>query len=178
MATDLPERSGGIEAGAGRRWMRNLGSVLRRMLTPWTWSLPRLGRWRLVGLGATLLLLSLWAGVTIGFTSMHSAEVLVVEGGSIGIPPPVNAFDFGDVPQVGGIERRLTVDNGSPIPIGVSVVVIGGIRNMINIDDAFFTVGPGEEHTVLIELKPGRSAEPKRYTGKVLIIKTPWIPWP
>ncbi len=54
----------------------------------------------------------------------------------------------------------------------------GGVRDLVGLSDAFFTLDPGEEKVVTFEARPPASAEAKAYTGKVIVVRVPWwTPW-
>ncbi len=81
-------------------------------------------------------------------------------------------------PRGTGIERKITLQNDSPIPMRVFVFAWGDIRDLISIDDAFFKLDAGDEHTILFELRAPASAEAKKYDGRVFVVQTPWpFPW-
>ena len=170
---DEPIAVGGEPRGAFP-WRRLLPTWRPRLALRW----PALNRWQLIALGLVVTLLVVWSGSTIGLTKTYSAQVFVVEGGAIGIPPPLESLDFGDAPRGTGIERRITLKNDSPIPLRVFVFAWGDIRDLISIDDAFFKLGAGGEHSILFELRAPASAEAKKYDGRVFVVQTPWpFPW-
>ncbi len=177
MATEIPEQPETIAAETGRRWTDGVRSLAGRLPLPGLrW--PRLRRWQLIALGVLTLLFAMWAAVSISFSSTHSAQMYVVDGRAIGIPPPTEELDFGDVPLGVGMERKLTLENNSPIPTRVSIFVVGGIRDFIEIEDAFFTLGPGDKRTIVLEARSLVGAEAKKYTGRVVVVETPWpYPW-
>lgn len=175
MATQIDEPvapSGGT--GDALSWRRRLRSWRPRLALHW----PRLARWQLVALGVLVTLLVVWSGTTLGFTKTYSAQVFVVDTGAIGIPPPLESLDFGDVPRGAAVERKIALENNSPIPLRVFVFAWGDIRDLISIDDAFFRLGAGDEHTIVLEARAPASAEAKKYDGRVVVLQTPWpVPW-
>lgn len=166
------DQSGGT--GEALRWHERLRSWRPRLAIPW----PRLARWQLITLAVLVALLVVWSGTTLGFSKTYSAQLFVVDTGAIGIPPPVESLDFGDLPRGTAVEREITLENNSPIPLRVFVVAWGDIRDLISIDDAFFRLGAGDEHTILLEARAPASAEAKKYGGRVVVVQTPWpFPW-
>ena len=159
-----------------QRWTERLRSATGRLPLPHL-RLPRLRRWQVITLSVLGLLFLVWASVSISFSSLHSAQMYVVDDRGIGIPPPTEELDFGDVPLGVGMERKLTLENSSPIPTRVAIFAIGGIRDFIEIEDAFFTLGPGDDRTIVLEARSLVGAEPKKYTGRVVVVQTPWLPW-
>ncbi len=176
MVREISEQPETIETSR-RRWTERLRSLAGRLPLPRP-RLPTLRRWQLIALAALGLLFLVWASVSFSFSSTHSAQMYVVDDRAIGIPPPSEELDFGDVPLGVGMERKLTLENNSPIPTRVTIFVVGGIRDFIEIEDAFFTLGPGDKRTITLEARSLVGAEAKKYTGRVVVVETPWpYPW-
>lgn len=173
MSTDSAAGHGRIRdlwGAIAQRWPRRLR--LRR---------PRVTRLRLAVLAVVAVLLLLWGAVAVASTSIYSAQVLVVEGGSVGIPPP-NDLDFGDLPVAGGSQKKIVFENNGRVPTGVMILEWGGIRDLMKISDAFFTLDPGDEREITFTVEPPPSSLPegaaeKGYSGKVVVIRAPWW-WP
>jgi len=163
--------------GSAWSWRRRVAGWRPRLTMPrLRW--PALARWQLIALAVVVALLVVWSGATIGFTRTYPAQVFVMDTGTIGIPPPLETLDFGDAPRGTGIERKITLENNSPIPLRVFVFAYGDIRDFIEIDDAFFKLGPRDSHTIVVEARPLASAEAKKYEGRVVVVQTPWpFPW-
>jgi hypothetical protein len=164
------------DATAGGRLRATIGrlpAALRRRLTGW-----RLTRWRLAVLGAVLLVLIAWGAVAVSSTTMYSSTVLFTEAGSgIGIPPPFENLDFGDVSQGMPMHRNVILENNGKLDTYVMVFSWGGIRDFLSIDDAFFNIAPGEQHTVDFSVQAPSNANLKRYSGRVFVVRLPWY-WP
>jgi len=173
MTAEITDQPASPAAGARERLARRLRLAAGRLRVPRP-HFPRLKGWQLIVLGLLGVLILVWVSVTISFTSLHSAQMYVVEGRAIGIPPPTEELDFGDVPLGVEMERKLTLTNGSPFPTRVTIFAVGGIRDFIEIEDAFFTLGPGDERTILLEGRGLVGAEARKYTGRVVVIQTPW----
>lgn len=172
LPTDPPRRAGRLRdlwGSLAQRWPRRLR--LGR---------PRLTRLRLAVLGVVVVLLVLWGAVAVASTSIYSAQVLVVEGGGIGIPPP-EQLDFGDLPVGASSEKKIFFENNGRVPTAVVILEWGGIRDLMGISDAFFVLDPGEEKEVTFRVEPPPSAlsgEEKAYSGKVIVVRIPWwTPW-
>ena len=158
-----------LPASIGQRWPRRL--TLRR---------PRLSRLRLAVLGVIAVLFVLWAAAAISSISVYSTQLVVVEGNAIGIPPTDDDgfMDFGDVPFGGYLERSIQFQNNGRIPTAVMILEWGGVRDLVGLSDAFFTLDPGDEKVVTFQARPPASAEAKEYTGKVIVVRVPWwTPW-
>lgn len=175
MAKQMDEpMTGGGGTGAALSWRDRLPSWRPRLGFRW----PRLARWQIIALGVLVALFVVWSGTTLGFSKTYSAQMYVVDTGTIGIPPPIESLDFGDMPRGAAIERSIAVENDSPIPLRVFVFAWGDIRDLISIDDAFFRVGPGDDHTIILEARAPASAEAKKYDGRVAVVQMPWpFPW-
>jgi hypothetical protein len=138
---------------------------------------PRTRRhWALYGalFIAALFLLFVWRS-----SSSYSAQVLVIdETGVVGLSPYTDRLDFGDLPRGGSATMPMTLENSGPLPARFAIVATGDIRQFIEMSDAFFVLDPGETKTVeFVTVVPG-SAEAKKYTGKVYVVRMPWFPWP
>jgi hypothetical protein len=178
MARDMVEGSAAGPAGRARG-LRELGGSLARRWPRWLrLRLPKLKLWQLAVLGLLLLFVTLWLTATATSTSTYSASLLVTEGRH-GIPPPGNPFDFGDLPPGASSDNMHTFTNDGKTDIYIMIGVFGGIRDFIDIEDAFFTLKPGEERQILVKLSVPPTAEPgKHYSGKVIITRMPfWVPW-
>jgi hypothetical protein len=156
------------QPGRLRRWR---DSVRQRL------SFPRLTRWRLVAIGGIAAILFVWSGVAVSSTTMYSATVLVTGEGGIGLPPPTDTLDFGDVSPGFNMSRKLTLTNDGHFDSYVAIIVTGGIRDFLSVDDAFFVLDKGEERTVEFKVRPPANAGEKRYSGRVFIVRMPWTPW-
>jgi hypothetical protein len=137
-----------------------------------------LTRWRLALLAGILLLMLLWSGAAATSTSVYSATVLVTEGRH-GIAPADALFDFGDLPPTAAIEHKLTLRNDGRMDTYVMIMIFGGIRDFLDIEDAFFNLKSGQEREILVKLSVPLTAEPgKRYNGRVVVTRVPWgLPW-
>ncbi len=129
-------------------------------------------------MGVIAVLFVLWVAVAVSSISVYSTQMVVVDGSAIGIPPPDENLDFGDVPYGGYLERSILFENNGRIPTAVMILEWGGVRDLVGLSDAFFTLDPGEEKVVTFEARPPASAEAKAYTGKVIVVRVPWwTPW-
>ena len=131
---------------------------------------------------ALIMLGVLFLGAEWRWTANYSAQVIVTPaptGGefSVGINPTTERLDFGDLPQGLTQTRFVTLENGR-IPTRVTIMITGGIRDFIRVDDAFFTMGSNETRRVEFEIRVPSTAETKKYSGRIMINRTPWLPWP
>ena len=138
---------------------------------------PRVTRLRLAVLSVAALMLLLWAAIAVRSTSIYSTQVLVVDSEAIGIPPPDERLDFGDIPRGGSVERSIQFQNNGRIPTGVVILEWGSIRDLMSVSDAFFSLDPGDEKRVTFETASPASGEAKKYSGKVIVMRAPWW-WP
>lgn len=129
-----------------------------------------------------ILLIALFGSIQCRWTATYSAQVVVLPAPvdneiSIGLNPTTERLDFGDLPQGLTQSRFVTLENGR-IPTRVTIVIYGGIRDFISVDDAFFIMDPNETRRVQFDIAPPFNAEIKKHTGRVVIVRTPWLPWP
>ena len=130
---------------------------------------------------ALVLALSLFAVVQFRWTETYSVQLIVlpaVAGSepSFGINPTTERLDFGDL-QPGLTETRfVTLENGK-LPNRVTIIIYGGIRDFLSVDDAFFTMDPNETRRIAFHIAVPSNAETRKHSGRVVIIRTPWLPW-
>lgn len=148
---------------AARRWPRRLRPRLPR-LKLWQWSLVIV----------LALFAVLWTSTAAQSTSVYSSTVLVTEGRQ-GLADPSSLFDFGDLPPTGAIEHKLSLKNDGVTDTFIAIGIFGGIRDLIDIEDAFFNLAPGEERDIMVTLTVPATAEPgTRFSGRVVISRLPW----
>ncbi len=181
MASDMSE---GAPVGPPLGRAGRLRDLWRSLAQHWPQRLrlgrPRITRLRLAVLGVIVVLLVLWGAVAVTSTSTYSAQVVVIEGTALGIPPP-EALDFGDLPVGSAAEKTIAFENNGRVPTAVMIIEWGGIRDLMGISDAFFTLDPGDEKEVTFTVDPPPSAlsgEAKKDTGRVIVVRVPWwTPW-
>lgn len=168
------ERAGGAGMTPGVASGGRLRGAVRRLSAPLR---RRLTRWRLLIAGAALLAVLLWSGVAVSSVTTYESTVLFTEGGGIGLPPPLETLDFGDVPRGMPMHRNVVLQNSGKFDTYVLVFTWGGIRDFLSVDDAFFNMEPGEEHNIDFNVQAPTNANPKRYSGRVFVVRLPWW-WP
>lgn len=135
---------------------------------------PRLTRTRVIVLGVLGLIFLIWALVLARSTTMYDSTVLITGQSGIGLPPPTEELDFGDIGPGLNMSRELILTNDGQFDTFVMIVSVGSIRDFLHIDDAFFVLDKGEEKRVRFEIISPDGAERKRYDGKVLVFRIPW----
>ncbi len=135
---------------------------------------PRLTRTRVIALGVLGLIFLIWALVLARSTTMYDSTVLIMGEPGIGLPPPTEELDFGDIGPGLNMSREVILTNDGQFDMFVMVVSVGSIRDFLHIDDAFFVLDKGESRTVQFEIISPDGAERKRYSGKVLVFRIPW----
>ncbi len=139
---------------------------------------PRTGKhWAVY---AVLFVLALFVLFEWRSTNVFSAQVVVMprtEELVIGFNPTTERLDFGDLAQNSAQTRSLTLENGGRLPARVSIIIMGDIAQFIGVSDAFFTLDGGETKSVEFTLVVPPTAQPKKYSGRVLVIRIPWLPW-
>ena len=174
MSTDRP-------AGRGRL-IRNLwGSIAQRWPRRLRLHRPRLTRLRLAVLAGVAVLVFLWGAAAVASTTTYSAQIVVVGVDQpVGLAPPVGQLDFGDLPPGIASEKSIMFENSGRVPTAVMILEWGGIRDLLQVGDAFFTLDPGGKKEVVFKVEPPPSAvsgEAKEYSGRVIVIRAPWW-WP
>ena len=154
-----------------------LRSAVRRLLSRYR---PHT-RKQYVYLGLVVFL-GLLAMLQCRWTQTYSTQVLVLRAvagseTSIGVNPTTERLDFGDLQQGLSETRFVTLENGR-LPNRVTIIIYGGIRDFISVDDAFFTMDPNETRRIEFHIAVPSNAETKVHRGRVMIFRTPWLPWP
>ena len=130
---------------------------------------------------ALLFLLFLFALFEWRSSISYEAYIIVTpeEDQTIGISPPTSElFDFGELPQGGAGSVNLILQNEGPIPTRFFIVPVGSIRQFIKLDEAFILLQPGEAQVVKVTAVVPRTANTGEYSGRVVVIRSPWPPWP
>ena len=158
------------------RPVRRRASVSRRWPRPWRLHRPRLTKTRVALLSVLFAILALWTAVTILSTSRYTTTVLFDQAGTgIGLPPPENNLDFGDVQAGGGIHRNIDLDNSGSLDTFVVVIPWGGIRDFLHIDDAFFNMSPSNSHTIDFSVNAPIDTSRQRHSGTVYVVRVPLV---
>lgn len=105
----------------------------------------------------------------------YRAMVRVVDGeGKVGVNPTTEALDFGDLSRGTSAVRRVSVSNGTPIPMYIVAVKTGGVGEMMDISKNYFTLAPRmEEKIEFITYVPASAQVDANYTGRVYLFKIP-----
>lgn len=105
----------------------------------------------------------------------YDIQVNVIGGESIaGVNPTTESLDFGDLSRGSTVIRRVEIQNGTFMPVFVVVVKTGSISSLIDVDDSYFKLSPGEE--TKIEFKnfiPASAEVGRKYDGRVYLFKIP-----
>jgi hypothetical protein len=136
---------------------------------------PRLRRWQVVLGGGIALALLLWGFIAVSMVTTYEATVLFTESRSIGLPPPLDNLDFGDVPTGLPMNRKVTFENDGKIDTYMIVISRGGIRDFMSISDAFFNLAPGETKDIEFTAHAPANIPEGRHDGKVYVIRLPWM---
>ena len=139
--------------------------------------------WPLTGKRIAVLALILVFTMILAFevqaTETFTVEVVIIgEEKFVGFNPTTERLDFGDMSRGTGQTRSITLENAGVIPTRIYIMVLGDVRDFIQIDDAFFVMDPGEVTQVDLTMIVPSSASIKRYSGRLLVIRSPWSPWP
>jgi hypothetical protein len=155
---------GSTRGGAARRWRPHL-----RL------GFPRITRTRLIVLGVLGFILLLWSLVVALSTTTYGTTVLFTEqDNGIGLPPPTESLDFGDVPAGGQMHRNVNLENNGGLDTFVVVIPWGGIRDFFHVDNAFFNIAPGDKHAIDFSVSSPANTPHERHSGRVFIVRLPW----
>jgi hypothetical protein len=109
----------------------------------------------------------------------YRAQVQVIEGeGKVGVNPTTESLDFGDLSRGTSAVRRVSVSNGTRMPMYVMVWEFGSISDLMEIEPNYFRLKPGEERKIDFSTYIPASAEiGKGYRGRVYLFKVPtfWL---
>ena len=112
-------------------------------------------------------------------TTIYDSQVIVKEAGSaIGIAPFTDRIDFGDIPQGSAVGKTLVLENQGAVPNYITIFIIGGISDLVEIEPSSFSLEAGESQEVDFRLLMPASATPeKKYSGKVIVLRLPKAIW-
>ena len=112
-------------------------------------------------------------------TTIYDSQVIVKEAGSpIGIAPFTDRIDFGDIPQGSAVGKTLVLENVGAVPNYITIFIIGGISDLVEIEPSSFSLEAGESQEVDFRLLMPASATPeKKYSGKVIVLRLPKAIW-
>ena len=105
----------------------------------------------------------------------YRAQVRVIEGeGRVGVNPTTESLDFGDLSRGATVIRRVEIQNGTFMPVFVVVVKTGDIADLIDIDENYFELKPGEETKIeFTNFIPASAEVGRRYDGRIYLFKIP-----
>ena len=134
---------------------------------------------RYIALVALGVLLVLVATFFIQATTIYDTQVIAKEEGSaIGIAPFTDRIDFGDIPQGSTIGKTLVLENRGTVPNQITIIVIGGIADLVKVEPDSVTLEAGESQDVKFTLTMPASVPPEqKYSGKVIILRLPRAIW-
>ncbi|OGZ44858.1 MAG: hypothetical protein A3J54_00330 [Candidatus Ryanbacteria bacterium RIFCSPHIGHO2_02_FULL_45_13b] len=105
----------------------------------------------------------------------YEAQVRAMEGeGRVGVNPTSERLDFGDLSRGTAAVRTVTVTNDTFIPFFVSVVRVGAISNLMDVEPNNFILRKDTEERIEFTTYMPASAEVDHmYTGRVFVFKIP-----
>ena len=105
----------------------------------------------------------------------YRAMVHVIEGkGAVGVNPTTESLDFGDLSPGTSAVRRVSIENGTFMPMYIAVVQIGRISDLIELNKNNFKLGAGESTKIDFTLYMPASGEiGGDYRGRVYLFKVP-----
>ncbi|MEK7519738.1 MAG: hypothetical protein AAB581_00625 [Patescibacteria group bacterium] len=105
----------------------------------------------------------------------YQATVHVIEGeGKVGINPTTERLDFGDLSRGTSAVRRVTVTNGTAMPMYVMVWKTGKVSELMDENKNYFTLAPGNEERLEFTIYMPASAQiGATLDGRVYLLKIP-----
>ena len=105
----------------------------------------------------------------------YEATVRVIEGeGKVGINPTTERLDFGDLSRGTSSVRRVTIANGTFMPMYVLIWETGDIADLMELDKNSIRLAKGEEARIEFTTYMPASAQVDRiYDGRVFVFKIP-----
>ena len=105
----------------------------------------------------------------------YRAEARVIEGdGKVGVNPTTELLDFGDLSHGTTGVRRVDIQNGTGIPMGIGIIELGNISSLMNISENYFVLKPNSSEKLEFTIYMPASGEiGKKYTGRVFVFRIP-----
>lgn len=105
----------------------------------------------------------------------YRATVHVIEGeGTVGINPTDEALDFGDLSLGTSAVRKVTIENGTGMPMYIAMFKMGNISELMKINNNFFKLPPHERVEVeYLVFMPASATVGETLSGRVYLFKIP-----
>jgi hypothetical protein len=132
--------------------------------------------WIRRGIYGLLVLIILFIGIQVAVADKYKAQVQVIGGDKkVGVNPTTAMLDFGDLSADTSATRLVTMKAGG-LDTFVHIATIGGISDLIKINENNFTMKKGDEKKIEFSMYMPKSAPVgKWYKGQVVIFKVPKI---
>jgi len=114
----------------------------------------------------------------LGSSNIYTVKATVVEAGSpVDAPEVTSRLDFGDVPQGDQLTRTVLLENTGDNDRSIKIWVIGSAGQIMAIEPGnSFDLEAGTSQDVNFVLTmPDSAREGKKYSGRVIIVETPWL---
>ncbi len=130
---------------------------------------------KIKAIGILAVIVIIWlVAVQIFAADRYEAVVNVVEGeNQVGVNPLTDKLDFGDLSRDNGASRFVNLKNDGRAGKFIIVWKFGEISDLIKLSKNNFTLKPGEEYRLELNVYIPLSAETRQYKGKVWIFKWP-----
>ena len=126
-------------------------------------------------IGGILIVLFLFVFYVVLDANKYRAVVHVVGGeGEIGVNPTDESLDFGDLSRGISTVRRVDIQNGTFMPVYVTMFTVGEIGELMDISKNNFRLASGDGTKIDFATYVPASAEiDKIYKGRVYLFKIP-----
>lgn len=124
-------------------------------------------------IGLVIVVLVIWFGaVQYMAAERYDAVVNVIEGeNKVGVNPTSESLDFGDLSRETAQTRTVTIKNTGKSDKYIMVWKRGEIAEIMDVSKNNFTLKAGEEAKIEFNVKVPKTAEIRKYSGKVVIFK-------
>lgn len=127
-----------------------------------------------IGLFGIGTLIALFVIVQFINAGKYEMVVNVVEGENVvGVNPTTERLDFGDLSRNNRIVRQIGMANGGSIDTFVAAFKFGELAELVDIDQNFFVLSPGEEVKISLDIFIPPSAETRQYSGSIWVFRIP-----
>ena len=133
----------------------------------------KMSKAKAIGILAVIVIIWLIA-VQLMAADRYQAVVKVVEGeNQVGVNPLTDRLDYGDLSRDNGASRFVSLKNDGRVGKFIMVWKFGEISEIMKLSNNNFTLKPGEEYRLELNVYIPVSAEIREYKGRVWIFKWP-----
>ena len=166
-----------MENTEGKSLKNSFGQTGEKVRTWWrrTTGAPMKTHEKIIGI--VLIVVFLCAFYLTLDANKYRALVHVIEGeGKVGVNPTTEALDFGDLSPGTSAVRKVSIANGTPMPMYIMVFKLGGVSELMKIDRNFFKLpARGDAQIEFTVYMPASAKINADYKGRVFLFKVPTL---